>query len=63
MLLTLKAETDDNTGEPQQTLTSACQAMFKDFGCDIQTVAEAVAEVNKNPSGPLAKAIQDGIER
>lgn len=63
MLLTLKAETDDTTGEPQQILTPACQALFKDLGCDVQTVAEAVAEVKENPSGPLAKAIQDGIER
>ncbi|XP_069945343.1 long-chain-fatty-acid--CoA ligase ACSBG2 [Cherax quadricarinatus] len=63
MLLTLKSECDENTGEPLPVLTPACQAIMKDIGLQIRTTHEALAEVTANPRGALAELIQRGIER
>lgn len=63
MLLTLKADIDEKTAEPLQTLTPVCQAMMKGIGLHIQTVGDALAEVDKNPQGALASAIHEGIQR
>ncbi|XP_068245746.1 long-chain-fatty-acid--CoA ligase ACSBG2-like [Palaemon carinicauda] len=63
LLLTLKAEVDENTAESLPELTPYCKRVLKRIGCEAQTVAEALDEVENNPSGPLASLIQEGIER
>ncbi|KAK4291324.1 hypothetical protein Pmani_035839 [Petrolisthes manimaculis] len=64
MLLTLKAETDLDTGEPLDVLTPPVLEVMKDIGLeDIHTTRQAVDEVHANPQGALASLIQGGISR
>lgn len=64
MLLTLKSEVDVDTGEPLSTLTPPCREAMVTLGLPhVHTVTEALAEVEQNPQGALATAIQEGIER
>ncbi|XP_045612661.1 long-chain-fatty-acid--CoA ligase ACSBG2 [Procambarus clarkii] len=63
MLLTLKAEIDDETGEPLPILTQPCQAMMKEVGLYIETTGDALAEIKTNPKGTLATIINKGIEK
>ncbi|KAK7025485.1 catalytic activity protein [Halocaridina rubra] len=63
VLITLKAEVNLDTGEPLQELTEPCQKMLREIGFHATTVAEAIEEVRIHPRGPLATAIEQGIER
>ncbi|XP_064107086.1 long-chain-fatty-acid--CoA ligase ACSBG2-like isoform X2 [Macrobrachium nipponense] len=63
ILLTLSAEMNPDTGEPLQKLTDGCQFLLREIGSQAQTVTEAMAEIKANPGGPLASAIQRGIDR
>lgn len=63
ILLTLTAEMNPDTGEPLQNLTESCRFLLREIGSQAKTVAEAVAEIKANPGGPLASAIQQGIDR
>lgn len=64
MLLTLKSEVDVDTGEPLSELTPPCREAMVTLGLPhVHTVTEALAEVEQNPQGALATAIQEGIER
>ncbi|XP_068225340.1 long-chain-fatty-acid--CoA ligase ACSBG2-like [Palaemon carinicauda] len=63
ILLTLIATMNPDTGEPLQELTEGCQFLLKKIGSNAKTVPEAIAEIKADPSGPLATAIQQGIDR
>lgn len=64
MLLTLKTDVNEDTGEPLSTLSPPCLEAMVDLGLPhVLTVSEALAEVEQNPHGALATAIQDGIDR
>lgn len=64
MLLTLKAETNLDTGEPLEELTPPVQQVMKDIGLEcVQTTKAAVEELQKNPQGALASLIQSAITK
>ncbi|KAK7077908.1 catalytic activity protein [Halocaridina rubra] len=63
VLLTLKAEVDENTAESLPTLIPYCQKVLNRIGSSARTVPEAIKEVVEHPKGPLASEIQYGIQR
>ena len=63
MLLTLKCEVHPDTGEPLDNLVPGVQDWLSSLGSSAKTVTEAATEVERNPSGAVATAIEDGIQR
>ena len=63
MLLTLKCEMNLETGEPLDELLPSCIDWLSSLGCSATSVSEAVREIDNNPLGAVASAIEDGIQR
>ncbi|XP_063864426.1 long-chain-fatty-acid--CoA ligase ACSBG2-like isoform X2 [Scylla paramamosain] len=64
ILLTLKTDVNEETGEPLDTLSPQCLKMMINLGLpQLHTVTDALIELEKNPQGVLATAIQEGIQR
>lgn len=64
ILLTLKTDVNEETGEPLDTLSPQCLRMMINLGSpQLRTVTDALVDLEKNPQGFLATAIQEGIQR
>ncbi|CAL4165107.1 unnamed protein product, partial [Meganyctiphanes norvegica] len=63
VLLTMKSEVNLATGEPLSELSLNCRTEFKKIGSSAVTVDQVLAEVKNDPQGPIASAINAGIER
>ncbi|XP_045113271.1 long-chain-fatty-acid--CoA ligase ACSBG2-like isoform X2 [Portunus trituberculatus] len=64
ILLTLKTDVSEETGEPLDTLSPQCLRMMINLGLpQLHTVTDALRDLEKNPQGVLATAIQEGIHR
>ncbi|XP_076057573.1 acyl-CoA synthetase bubblegum family member 1 isoform X3 [Oratosquilla oratoria] len=63
VLLTLKAESDIESGEPLQELTPSCISWMNSFGCPATTIEDVIKDVQDNPNGQVAKAIDEAIKK
>lgn len=63
VLLALKADADLDTGMPMSTLMPGCVSDLRSLGSSAVTVQEVLQEVEDQPNGAIATAINSGIKR